>query len=400
MLKDKKILIGVCGSIAAYKVCYLIRELRRLEASVKIIMTPAATQFVTPLTFSTLSSNEVSINMFPENILSDTSLSIDHINLALWADVILIAPATANTIAKVANGLTDNLLTSIILAARSPVLIAPSMDVDMYENNITQENLKRLKNRGYSIIEPESGELASGLTGKGRLPETSTLIYEIEKIFTKQDFLHKKILITAGPTREMIDPIRYISNRSSGKMGFALAKAASLRGAEITLISGPTHLDIQKNIKTIKVITADEMFRYTQLHYKISDIIIMSAAVSDYKPLHISRDKIKKAEGKFSLDLTGTEDILQYLGKNKSKQLLVGFAVETSDEIKNAKAKLNNKNLDMIILNNPLVEGAGFDVDTNIITIISRDGKEENIDKMPKFDIANKILDKILELSS
>jgi phosphopantothenoylcysteine decarboxylase / phosphopantothenate---cysteine ligase len=397
MLRDKKILIGVCGGIAAYKVCYLIREIKRLGADVKVVMTPSATNFITPLTFSTLSNNKVSVDMFPEKAISDTSFSVDHINYSLWADLILIAPATANTIAKLANGIADNLLTSIVLAARSPILLAPSMDVDMYENSITQDNLSRLNDRGFVIIEPDSGELASGLKGKGRLPETSALIHKIEKTFSKKDLLNKKILITAGPTREMIDPVRYISNRSSGKMGIALAQATALRGAQTTLICGPTQVDIPQEIKTIRVIDAEEMSNATMTHFNNSDIVIMAAAVSDYRPLKVSKDKIKKGEEIFSLDLIKTDDILKHLGKNKTKQFVIGFAVETSNEIENAKAKLIDKNLDMIVLNNPLMEGAAFDVDTNIVTIITKDGRLLTYDKMLKSEVANIILDKTLE---
>jgi phosphopantothenoylcysteine decarboxylase / phosphopantothenate---cysteine ligase len=402
MFKGKKILVGLCGGIAAYKTCSLVRELKKLEAEVRVIMTPAAANFVSPLIFSTLSGNGVVINMFPDNPSSNTSYSVDHISLSIWADVTIVAPATANTLAKLSHGFADNMLTSIILAARSPVIVAPSMDVDMYENPITQENIERLKKHGFIVVEPECGFLASGLFGRGRLPENDVLIHEIAKVFYmgKQDLKDKNILISAGPTQEFIDPVRFISNRSSGKMGFALAKAASLRGANVTLVTGPVKIQPPVGIKTINVISSNEMFETIKSLYKDNDVSIMAAAVSDFKPESTQSKKIKKEKNKssFSFEFQKTQDILGYLGNKKEKQILIGFAVETDDEIKNAEDKLRNKNLDMIILNNPLLEGAGFDVDTNIVTILSKNGDIEKIDKKPKSELAHIILDRIIPL--
>jgi phosphopantothenoylcysteine decarboxylase / phosphopantothenate---cysteine ligase len=398
MIAGKKILVGICGGIAAYKICYLIRELIKQGCEVKIMMTPQATQFITPLTLSTLSGNEVYVNMFPESKDSNTNYSVNHIKLALWADIMVIAPATANTIAKAANGIADNLLTSIILASRSPVLFAPSMDLDMYDSDITRSNLNKIRGvLNYYVIEPESGPLASGLSGKGRLPEITQIIDEIDKILNyKRDLSGKKILITAGPTREPIDPVRFLSNKSSGKMGFALAKAAVNRGAEVTLIAGPVNLITPINVNRINVTTSDEMFEAVKQNSENKEIIIMSAAIADFKPEKVYPNKIKKnSDLNQNLELIKTIDILKYLGENKKKNMLVGFAVETDNELIYAKEKLKSKNLDMIVVNNPLHEGAGFDVDTNIVTIIKNDGKETHLEKLPKIEVANKILDEI-----
>jgi phosphopantothenoylcysteine decarboxylase / phosphopantothenate---cysteine ligase len=398
MIAGKKILIGICGGIAAYKICYLVRELIKQGCEVKIMMTPAATQFITPLTLSTLSGNEVYINMFPESRDTNTNYSVNHIKLALWADIMVIAPATANTLAKVANGLADNLLTSIVLASRSPVLFAPCMDLDMYENDITRSNLNKIRGvLNYYILDPESGLLASGLSGKGRLPEISRIIDEIDKILNyKKDLNGKNILVTAGPTREPLDPVRFLSNKSSGKMGFALAKAAVNRGANVTLIAGPVNLNTPTNVNRIDVITGDEMYEAVKQNRQDKDIIIMTAAIADYKPKVFFPNKIKKNSGAGKvMEMVETIDILKFLSENRKKNILVGFAVETEKEKEHAIEKLKNKNLDMIVINNPLKEGAGFDVDTNIVTIFTMDGKEIYIEKKPKIEIANIILDQI-----
>ena len=400
MLSGKKILLGVCGGIAAYKVCGLVRELKKLNAEVRVVMTPTSTQFVTPLTFSTLSENEVLVNIFPDDPNSNTNYSVSHIKLALWADLIIIAPATANTIAKITHGFADNLLTSLVLANRCPVALCPSMDVDMYENPATQNNLNNLRERGYHIIEPAEGFLASGLTGKGRLPESDAIIKNITGILKKMDndLSGKRVLITAGPTREFIDPVRFISNCSSGKMGFALARAAMERGAEVTLVTGPVNINPPKNVKVISINSTEEMFEIVKANASEKDIIIMSAAVSDFTVKNYSEVKIKKDESDLTLELKKTDDILMWLGNNKdSNTVLVGFALETNNETENAKKKLHSKNADMIVLNNPLVDGAGFDTDTNVITIINKKGILENCPKMSKYETAHKIIDYAVE---
>jgi len=402
VLKGKKILLGVCGGIAAYKICSLVRELKKLNNEVRVVMTPTSTQFVTPLTFSTLSENEVLVDFFPPNTNTNTNYSVNHIKLSLWADLILIAPATANTIAKITYGFADNLLTSLVLAKRCPVALCPSMDVDMYENPITQKNLSLLRERGFFIIEPETGFLASGLSGKGRLPEISSIIQKIDNILNpKKDLLGKKVLITAGPTREFIDPVRFISNRSSGKMGYELAKATKERGAEVTLISGPVNLNPIPEVNIINVITAEQMFEEVKKHYSEKDIIIMSAAVSDYTIRNYSTHKLKKEANELNLTLNPTQDILLWLGENKNdKTILIGFALETNNDIDNAIKKLETKKADIIILNNPLIEGAGFETDTNIIKIIDKNKNITEFPKLTKYELAHKIIDYILNLKS
>jgi phosphopantothenoylcysteine decarboxylase/phosphopantothenate--cysteine ligase len=401
MLANKKILLGTCGGIALYKVCDLVRELKKLNVDVRVVMTSASTRFVSPLTFSTLSENEVFVDMLPANQSTGTDVSVNHIKLALWADLILIAPATANTIAKITHGFTDNLLTSLVLASRSPVVLCPSMDANMFDNAATQDNIRTLKSRGYKIIEPDSGPLASGLSGKGRLPEADTIVKYISKIFQtepsqddKKDLLGKNILITAGPTHEFIDPVRYISNRSSGKMGFELAKVASKRGANVTLISGKVNLPIPQNVNYIPVITSKEMFESVKDNYASQHIIIMAAAVADYEVQNYSELKLKKDDKDFSLELKKTTDILAWLGRNRtSNSTIVGFALETNNEIANAREKIVSKNIDMVVINNPLVPGAGFETDTNIVTILNKNGEIINYPKMSKEEIANNILD-------
>jgi len=402
VLSGKKILVGVCGGIAAYKICSLIRELKKLNNEVRVVMTPTSTQFVTPLTFSTLSENEVLVDFFPSNSNTNTNYSVNHIKLSLWADLIVIAPATANTIAKITYGLADNLLTSLVLAKRCPVALCPSMDVDMYENPITQKNLSLLRERGFFIIEPDTGFLASGLSGKGRLPDISSIIQEIDNILNPlKDLLGKKVLITAGPTREFIDPVRFISNRSSGKMGYELAKATKERGAEVTLISGPVNLKPIPGVNIINVISSEQMFEEVKKHYFEKDIIIMSAAVSDYTIKNYSPLKLKKETNDLNLTLNPTQDILKWLGENKSDNtILIGFALETNNDIENATKKLETKKADIIILNNPLIEGAGFETDTNVIKIIDKNKNITELPKLTKYELAHKIIDYILNLKS
>lgn len=403
MLKNKKILVGVTGGISAYKTCTVVRLLKKAGAQVRVMMTHSATQFVTPLTFSTLSQEEVVVSLWPESNHASTDFGVKHIDLGLWADVMLIAPATANMIAKIAHGIADDAVSSTVLALRCPLLLAPTMDADMYMNETTQANLATLRERGCHILPPAEGELASGLEGPGRLPEPEVIIGFVDSIIQKtpQDLKGKKILVTAGPTYEPIDPVRFVGNRSSGKMGFALAAAAVQRGATVTLISGPVELSTPKNVTRIDVQTAEQMHEAVMRHAKKCDAVIMSAAVADYAPKKPSANKIKKDESAASgltIELRPTTDILRGLGAAKNGLILVGFALETHDELKNAKEKLRKKNLDLIVLNSLRDEGSAFGADTNIVTLIGRDGTVEKLAKMPKFDVAAEILNRVARL--
>jgi len=403
MLKGKKILIGISGGIAAYKICYLVRLLVKQGAEVRIIMTPNAAKFVSPITLSALSRNEVIINMFP--VISDMSKAEKietgtwHVNLGIWADVFIIAPATANTLAKIACGISDNFLLTTILASRCPVIIAPSMDDDMYKNSVTRDNLEKLKNRGYKIIDPVFGELASGITGEGRMAEPEFIFERIkEQLLIKKDLYGKKVLITAGPTLEFLDSVRFITNSSTGKMGFELARAARDRGAEVTLVTGPVSLSDIENVKRINVKTSDEMFKKAKGNLKNKDLVIMTAAVEDFKPVKTADSKIKKeGNDKFVFEFKKTIDILEHIGKIKSGFKLIGFALETDNGPENAKRKLKNKNLDLIVLNDPNTEGAGFGTDTNIVTLIDKKGSEA-LPIMSKYEVGNAILSKYLKL--
>ena len=401
-MRGKHVLVGVTGGIAAYKVGYLIRELIKSGADVKVMMTEAATRFVAPLTFSALSKNPVFTDLWSSNQSSDSDISTQHIDLANWADVLVIAPASANTIAKLTYGISDNLLTVVSLATARPIILAPTMDAEMYLNAITQKNLTILKERGYFIIPPAEGELASGLSGPGRLPEIKILVETIEKVLvhSKQDLKKKRILVTAGPTFEAIDPVRFIGNRSSGKMGFAIANAAAQRGAEVTLIAGPVVRETPRNVKRIDVESAQEMLTAVLAHTKKTDAVIMSAAVADFTPIHPAKHKIKKQPDSETLQLTlkATPDILATLGKKKRKMILVGFALETKDELAGAKEKLRKKNLDLIVLNSFNEQNRVFGSDVNTVTMIDHLGNVEKFPKLSKFDVANKILDKIKTL--
>ncbi len=397
---ERKILVGISGGISVYKMCTVVRLLKKSGARVRVVMTQSATQFVTPLTFSTLSQEEVIVSLWPGDIHTSTDLGVKHIDLGLWADAMVIAPATANTIAKIAYGMADDILTSTVLALRCPLIIAPAMDVDMYLNSGTQKNLSTLRERGHFILPPEDGELASGLVGPGRLPEPEKIVSFVEEVLKKtpRDFTGKKILVTAGPTYEPIDPVRFVGNRSSGKMGFALANAATLRGAEVTLIAGPVSLQTPKNVNRINVETAEEMKRAVLSHSKKADAVIMAAAVADYTPAHPAPQKIKKsgqAQKGLTLEMKETTDILKELGAQRSGAVLVGFALETNNEIKNAAEKLRSKNLDYVVLNSTRNEGAAFGSDTNIVTIIGKNGTKEKLPKMPKFDVAAEILHRV-----
>jgi phosphopantothenoylcysteine decarboxylase/phosphopantothenate--cysteine ligase len=401
LLRGKKILIGISGGIAAYKICELVRLYKKNGAEVRVVMTPSAVNFVSPLTLSTLSGNEVLINIFPGNDTASTEkieAKTWHIYTGLWADIFILAPATANTMSKVVNGMCDNILIASLMASRCPVLIVPSMDEDMYVHESTQNNLAKLKEFGYFIMEPETGELASGLFGTGRMPQPESIFEFSLKVIegAHLDLKDKTVLVTAGPTYEPIDTVRFIGNYSSGKMGFQLARAASHRGAEVTLITGPTYLGTPKHVKRIDVKTSDEMFKAVKEIYKENHYIIMSAAVADFKPKVYRDGKIKKDRSQgFTIETSQTVDILEFLGKNKNSSVLVGFALETENEIENAIDKLKKKNLDLIVLNNPRIKGAGFGTDTNQATLIDKGLNITELELMSKYELAHKIFDKI-----
>lgn len=398
IFQGKRILLGVTGCIAAYKSASIIRDLVKRGAAVKVIMTPAATEFITPLTLSSLSKNEVIVNIFPKSKNESTSLNTWHIDYALWANLMIIAPATVNSVAKIAKGYADNALTTLVAALRCPLIIAPAADVDMYDNKINQMNLKTLKEVGYFIVDAEEGELASGLKGKGRLAENYKIIDAAELVLSghKKDLTGKKVLVTAGPTYEDIDPVRFIGNRSSGKMGFEIAKAAYLRGAEVTLISGPSKETAYPEISCLKIRSAKDMKSAVEKNLKNSDILIMSAAVADYKPEKIAGKKIKKEDKLNSIKVSKTDDILGLL--KKEGKVIVGFALETDNELKNARKKLGSKGLDMIVLNSLKDKNSGFEFDTNKITILHRNGKKLNFPLKSKFQSANDILTQILKI--
>lgn len=403
MLKNKKILVGVTGGISVYKMCTVVRLLKKAGAHVRVMMTQSATQFVTPLTFSALSQEEVTVSLWPESNRSTTSLGVKHIDLGLWADAMLIAPATANMIAKVARGIADDVVSSTVLALRCPLLVAPAMDMDMYLNEATQENLTLLRERGCHVLPPVEGELASGLVGPGRLPEPDAIVAFVESIVKKtpRDLQGRKILVTAGPTHEPIDPVRFIGNRSSGKMGFAIANAAAQRGASVTLITGPVALATPKNVSRIDVETAEQMREAVMIQAKKCDAVIMAAAIADYTPKKPAVNKIKKGESPTSgltLELKPTTDILRDLGSKKNGAILVGFALETQNELANAKEKLRKKNCDLIVLNSTRDEGSAFGAETNVVTLIGKNGKVEKLSKMPKFDVATEILNRLAKL--
>lgn len=392
-LKNKNVLIGICGGIAAYKVCELIRLLKKNEANVKVIMTKNAQKFITPLTLQTLSQNKVYTDTFE----SEYSYDIEHISLTTWADILVVAPATANIIGKFANGIADDLLSTTFLAFDKPVLIVPAMNSNMFENAIVKQNIHKLKSVGINFVEPESGFLACGVYGKGRYPENQKILIEIEKLLCNQDLAGKKVLITAGPTREYLDPIRFISNRSSGKMGYAIAEEAYKRGAQVTVVSGPVIITTYADIEIINVQTASQMYQKVKDIYAQYDILIFSAAVADYRPKTTNKNKIKKENtDELVIELVKNPDILKFVGENKKPgQIIVGFSAETENVLENSQKKLEAKNADLIVANNVLEEGAGFDVDTNIVTLISKE-KIENLPKMSKSEVAKRIFDHVL----
>jgi phosphopantothenoylcysteine decarboxylase/phosphopantothenate--cysteine ligase len=395
VLGGKHILLGVTGSIAAYKSAWLVRELVKAGAEVQVVMTQNATRFIPALTLSTLSRREALVDMFPSpGARGDWTR---HIELGLWADLMIIAPATANAIAKIAGGIADDVLTTLVLALRSPLALAPAMDLDMYQNEATQRNLDGLRQSGCFVIDPEEGDLASGLSGPGRLPEIDRLVRFVDDILERahQDLRGRKVLVTAGPTYEPIDPVRFLGNRSSGKMGFALAAAAAQRGAEVTLVAGPVSLRTPRHVRRVDVETAAQMQEAVEKDFGGMDLVIMAAAVSDFRPSHPGTRKLKREslpDGGMNLELTANPDILKRLGEKKSRQVLIGFALETDNGLEHARAKLAAKKLDVIILNNPLEPGAGFGSDTNLVTVIAPGGEPEALPRMSKFDVAHEIL--------
>jgi len=396
VLSGKKILLGITAGIAAYKTASLVRLLIKLDADVKVIMTPASKDFITPLTLSTLSKNPVNSTFYEKE--EENELWNNHVDLGLWADYFLIAPATANTLSKMSNGTCDNLLLATYLSAKCPVYFAPAMDLDMYIHPSTKNSLDKLQSFGNVMIPATSGELASGLVGEGRMAEPKDIVSFIENdILSKLPLKGKKVLITAGPTYESIDPVRFIGNHSSGKMGFAIANSAANLGAEVVLISGPSHQIINHSLVCrINVVSADEMYNATHKYFNNVDIAILSAAVADYKPKNIANQKIKKKDSSLTIELTPTKDILASLGEIKKHQYLVGFALETNNEIENAKSKIKRKNLDAIVLNSLQDKGAGFATNTNKITIIDKDFNEKPFELKSKTEVAEDILNEII----
>lgn len=393
IVKEKNIIVGVTGGIAAYKSCELVRGLIKKDASVQVVMTKNATEFITPLTLQTLSGNKVAINTFDLEWESE----IGHITLADNTDLIVVAPATASFIGKVANGIADSLLATIILATKAPIILCPAMNVNMYDNPAVQENINKLKGYGIIIMEPGVGDLACGWEGKGRLPEIETILAEIEKTLTPQDMSNEKVLVTAGATREFIDPVRFISNPSSGKMGYALAKEAANRGADVVLISGKSSQCPIPGIRTINIESSEEMYKSVMEHLDWSTIVVKAAAVGDYTPVERENGKIKKDDKNRTLELKRTQDILKEIGKNKNDRMVIGFAAETDNLTKNAQEKLKKKNADLIVANDVSQSGAGFEADTNIAHLIYGNSVEE-LPLMTKALLAQKILDKISDI--
>ena len=396
MLKGKTVVIGVSGGIAVYKVCDVVSRLKKLNADVHVIMTKSACEFVGPLTFQTLSQNYVVSDMFEDPKTWD----VEHIALAKKADLFLVAPATANVIGKIANGICDDMLTTTIAATKAKVLIAPAMNTNMYENPLVQKNISTLKQYGYKFIEPESGRLACGDIGSGKLASPEVIVENVEALLNyEQDLVGRKIIITAGPTIESLDPVRYLTNRSSGKMGYAIAKVAAARGAEVTLVSGKTNLKPASNIKkVINITSAEDMYQAVISNLDENDVVIKSAAVADYKPKEYSDKKIKKKDGDLVIELDRNKDIAYEIGKIKKDKILVGFAAETNDLIENAKGKIAKKNMDFIVANNLKESGAGFGTDTNVVSIIEKDGNMTKYPMMTKEEVASVILDKIKSL--
>ncbi len=396
MLRGKNIILAVTGSIAAYKIAYLASMLKKLEADVTVLMTENAVNFINPITFETLTGNKCLIDTFDRNF----EYNVEHVSLAKRTDVVLVAPATANVIGKLANGIADDMLTTTVMACECKKIVAPAMNTHMYHNPIVQDNIKKLQHYGMEVVTPDTGYLACGDIGEGKMPSEHILLeYILKEVCWEKDLLGKKILVTAGPTQEKMDPVRYITNHSTGKMGYAIARHCMQRGAEVTLVTGKTQLERPLFVHTVEVESAGDMFQAVRDCFEEQDMIIKSAAVADYRPINVSEEKVKKRDGELSIALERTEDILQFLGENRRPgQLLCGFSMETENMVENSRAKLVKKHLDMIVANNLKQEGAGFGGDTNIVTLITADGCEE-LPVMSKEEVAKHLLDALLKMS-
>ena len=395
MLKGKTVLLGVSSSIAAYKAASLASLLVKQHANVHVLMTQNATRFISPMVFETLTGNKAPADTFDRCFQFD----VEHISLAKQADVVMVAPATANVAAKLAHGIADDMLTTTVLACKCPRLLSPAMNTQMYENPVTQDNLRILREYGWQVVEPASGHLACGDSGKGKLPEPEVLLdWILQTIAREKDMAGLKVLVTAGPTQEALDPVRYLTNHSSGKMGYAIAKAAARRGAQVTLVTGPTALERPRFVETVEIVSAEDMFREVTARAPEQDIIIKAAAVADYTPVQVAQDKVKKSDNDLCIPLKRTQDILQTLGDHRREgQLLCGFSMETRDMVENSRKKLEKKHVDMIAANNLKEAGAGFAVDTNLLTLITRDG-EKSLSLMSKDEAADVLLTEILRL--
>lgn len=399
MLNGKKIALGVTGGIAVYKAVGLVSRLRKQGAEVRVIMTEHAQQFVTPLTFKEISGNKVAVSMWDSN----QEFNVEHISLANWADVFVVAPATANILAKMANGIADDLLSTTLLAAQAPIIVCPAMNTGMYQNPITQENIAKLEAHGVTVMPPAVGYLACGVSGPGRLPEPQQIVEFIDDFFAKKDgdMVGLKVLVTAAGTREPIDPVRFVGNRSSGKMGYAIAQAAAQRGAEVLLVTGPSALAIPANVKGVKVETTNEMLEACMAAYEKMDVVIKAAAVADYRPRDVADQKIKKkTDDALTVVMDKNPDILKELGARKAHQVLVGFAAETQNLLDNAREKIVKKNLDMIVANDVTAAGAGFNTDTNIVKFLYPSGEVRSLEQMAKTEVANLLLDAVMELKA
>ena len=394
MLRGKCVVLGVTGSIAAYKIANLASALVKLHADVNVIMTKNATNFINPITFETLTGNKCLVDTFDRNF----QFNVEHVALAKRADIFLVAPASANVIGKIAGGIADDMLTTTIMACKAPKLISPAMNTNMFENPIVQDNLEKLRSYGYEVIQPASGYLACGDTGAGKMPEPDTLLaYILRTIACEKDMVGKKVLVTAGPTQEPVDPVRFITNHSTGKMGYAIAENCMRRGAEVTLVSGPVQIAPPLCVRLIPVVTAADMASAVKECYQEQDIIIKTAAVADYRPAHPADEKVKKKDDKSVMELERTEDILAYLGAHRRDgQFICGFSMETENMLENSRAKLARKNVDMIVANNLKVAGAGFGTDTNVVTIITKDDSRQ-LELMSKAEVAASIVDEILK---
>ena len=399
MLNGKKIALGVTGGIAVYKAVDLVSRLRKQGAEVRVIMTEHAQQFVTPLTFKEISGNKVAVSMWDSN----QEFNVEHIALANWADAFVVAPATANILAKMANGIADDLLSTTLLAAQAPIIVCPAMNTGMYQNSITQENIEKLQKHGVTVMPPAVGYLACGVTGPGRLPEPQQIVEFIDAFFAKKDgdMVGMKVLVTAAGTREPIDPVRFVGNRSSGKMGYAIAQAAAQRGAEVLLVTGPSALESPPNVNGVKVESTNEMLEACMEAYEKMDVVIKAAAVADYRPRDVADQKIKKkTDDALTVVMDKNPDILKELGARKAHQILVGFAAETQNLLDNAREKIVKKNLDMIVANDVTAAGAGFNSDTNIVKFLFPNGEVRSLEQMAKTHVANILLDTVMELKA